>query len=301
MSFFVVTALIALLFKLYILLLVRVSKSSGLFFGMILIFALHNLVEVIGYIQFSSGTISEILLRLYYAITFCLLSYMCIYAIKVSHLKQLKPLIIPLCGWVVAASLAVFFTDYLITGIQTIGYSVTAGKGLYYPVFSVTALICLIFVVYTLIYGYRNPASPKVQIQCLYTLFAMSPVVVVGFVVIPLMSFGVEINASGILPVCTTLFLLITLQSESKHRFTDIRRFLPFSRERRTALEVQSIISSYSMDEISYKQLSTEFEKIVIKHKLEQAGESVGAAAKLMKMKRSTLYSMLERHGLKKD
>ncbi|NNC99048.1 MAG: hypothetical protein HKN85_02585 [Gammaproteobacteria bacterium] len=300
MSYFIIPALIALALKLYILLVVHHSRASRLFYGMILIFALHNLCEVTAYIQFANGTISEFLLRAYYAITFCLLSYMCLYSIEVSKLEKLKSLMLPLCGWTIVASTMAFATDYLVSGIEPIGYSATAVKGSLYWIFSVTTLGSLIFVVVTLMYGYRHAATSRVQIQCLYTLFAMLPLVLVGFAIIPLMNMGYKINAAGVLPICTTLFLIITLKSESKHRFTDIRRFLPFSPERRTALEVQNIISRYSMDEISYKELTKDFEKIVIKHKLEKAGESVSAAARAMQMKRSTLYSMLDRHGLKK-
>ncbi|MEM7359102.1 MAG: hypothetical protein AAF431_08395 [Pseudomonadota bacterium] len=301
MSIYVIPALIALLLKLYILLLAHNSKSSHIFFGLIIVFALHNLSEVAAYIQYYNGILPEILLRSYYAATFCLLSYMCLYAIEVSGLASLKRLMIPITIWIAGSCAMVFATDLIVAGSQPIGYAITAIKGPSYWVFSLSSIACLVFTCSVLIHAYRKAESHKIQVQSLYTLFAMAPIVLLGFLLIPLMSIGVEINAAGALPICTTLFLLITLQSESRHMVSDVRRFLPFSKERRTAKQVQNLISQYSMDEISYKELATEFEKIAITHKLEQAGESVSEAAKMMQIKRTTLYSMVDRHGLRKN
>ena len=239
MSLYVVPALVALMLKLYILLIAHNSKSSRVFYGMILIFAIHNLCEVAAYIQFSEGIISEFLLRAYYAATFGFISYMCLYAIEVSKLNWLRRLSIPICAWMAVACLLVFFTDYLISGIQPMEHAVTAVPGAYYFLFSITALFSFLFVVGSLVRGYVSAPNHKVQVQCLYTLAAMSPIVLLGFIVIPLMSMGIEINAAGSLPICTTLFLIITLKSESKHGFSDVRRFLPFSRERKISNEVQ--------------------------------------------------------------
>jgi hypothetical protein len=226
---------------------------------------------------------------------------MCLYTIEVSKLKAFKQLTIPVIAWMAFASLLVLFSDLIVAGFEPIGYAVTAIRGPYYWLFSATTIIALIFVAATLIYGYRKSESHHTQIQCLYSLFALAPIVVLGFLIIPLMYLGFQVNAAGFLPVCTSLFLLITLQSESRHRFTDIRRYLPYSQERKTAQEVQQLISKFSMDEISYKEMSAAFEKIALQHKLDEAGHSVSQAARLLKMKRSTLYSMLDRHGIKRD
>lgn len=301
MSIFVLPALLALALKIYILVVAHAARSSRVFCGMVLVFAAHNFIEVVAYFQYSGGTLSETLFRVYYAATFCMLCYMCLYAIEVSKLKQLKKLLIPIVSWMTLASILVLFSNTLVSGVEPIGYAVTAIRGSNYWLFSATTLIALVFVAASLVTGYQKSASHHTKVQCLYNLFALAPIVVLGFVIIPLMYSGYQVNAAGFLPLCTSLFLLITLQSESRHHFTDIRRFLPNSLERKTSLEIQQLISRFSMDQISYKEMSQEIEKIALQHKMEEAGQSVSQAARLLKMKRSTLYSMLDRHGIKRD
>lgn len=300
MNIVMVPALLALAFKLYVVGAARSSRGSKVFFGMVLVFAAHNLTEVVGYIQFANGSDAELSMRIYYAATICMLAYMCLYAIEISRVLSLKKLVIPTVTWMVVATVIVLFTDKIVAGSYSIQYAVTAIKGPWYWVFVVDTVVSLVFVMTLLIFGYRRSESHRVQIQCLYNLVALSPIILLGFILVPLMMMGNRINAAGLLPICTTLFLLVNLQSESRHRFTDIRRFLPFSQERKTSLQVRDLISRFSMDEISYKEMSEEIEKIALTHKMDQADHSVSEAARLLKMKRTTLYSMLERHGIKK-
>ncbi len=300
MTIYIMPALIALALKVYVLFIAHASKTSRVFAGMVLVFALHNATEVIAYLQFASGHMSEFLFRVYYAATLAVLCYMCLYCIEVSKLASLKKFQLPFTLWLALGTVLVLVTDLLVAGVTPISYAVTAKQGPYYWLFSLTTLLSLVFIVTSLIYGYRKSDEHVTQIQCLYNLVALFPVVILGFIVIPMMMFGYQLNAAGFLPICTTLFLLITLKSEDKHGFTDIRRFLPFSRERRMANDVQALISRFAMDQISYKEMSNEFEKIALKHKLDQADDSISQAARLLQMKRSTLYSMLNRHGMKR-
>lgn len=297
MSLFVLPAFFALVLKVYVLAVAHSANTSSAFTRMVLVFALHNLTEVLAYLQFSFGSISDVIFRLYYAATLIMLYFMCLYCIEVSRLSILKKLVIPIFCWLIGVSLAVMFSDLLVAGVEPIGYAATAIRGSYYSVFSITILVGLLFVFSSLIVGYRSSHEHLAQVQCLYNLVALSPIVILGFLIIPVMILGYQVNAAGILPLCTTLFLLITLQSEDKHGLTDIRRFLPFSRERDTSSQIQALISRFSMDQISIKEMSNEIEKVALLHKLDQAG-SVSEAARLLRVKRSTLYSMLNRHGL---
>jgi len=300
MSIYVLPALVALVIKIYVLVIAHTARTTQVYSRMVLVFALHNLTEVISYIQFLQGSMPELLFRVYYAATMVMLYYMCVYAIAVTRIPFLKKLHVPLTLWVASGAVIAIGTDWLIAGFKPIGYSITAIQGPYYWMFGLSTLAALVFVTGTLVLGYRRSEEHKVQVQCLYNLAALSPVVILGFVIIPLLLTGQEINAAVVLPICTTLFLLITLQSEAKHRFTDIRRYLPFSREREMNTQVMSLISQFSMDQISYKEMSEQIEKIAIQHKLALSGDSISEAARRLKMKRTTLYSMLDRHGIKR-
>ena len=301
MSIYVLPALLALVIKIYVLIVARAANTSRIFEGMVLIFALHNLAELIAYIQFTEGRLTDELFRLYYVALLGIIGYLCFYSIEIAKIAVLRKLYLPFTVWALVLGVLLLTTDHIVQGFFSIGYSATAEQGPYYWLFSLTNMGATIFVTTTLIYGYRNSENHVTQIQCLYNLMALAPLVLLGFINITLLTFGKQLNAGGMIPIATTLFLLITLQSESKHRFTDVRRYLPFSKERKMADEVMSLISKFSMDEISYKDLSNEIEKIALKSKLAQADDSISEAARLLKMKRTTLYSMLNRHGIERE
>ena len=154
-----------------------------------------------------------------------------------------------------------------------------------------------------LVYGYIKPADQLDAIACLYSLFALTPLIIVSIVVLALKTFEIKINSAGIVPITTTLFLYIILKSESKHNFTDIRRYLPFSDERKAAiklLELTDIYSQKAYQNDSYSELRKGIESRIILYTLSKCNGSVTEASKMMGLQnRSTLYSMINRLDIK--
>lgn len=299
MMTYILPALVALLLKIYVVAIAQARKTRGVFLYMVLVFALHNFIEVVAYGMFAADNMPELMLRLYYISVLLMLWVMSKYSLKISRSNTFRGAFFLVTGMLIVGGLTSLFTDLIIAGVQEIAYSATAIRGKYYWLFTSLVLIGLAIVVVTLVHGYRTANEHLTQVQCLYFLAAITPFVLLGFFLVPAMFAGYKVNAAGLLPLCTTLFLLITLKGEAKHGLTDLRRFMPFSRERKTTVQVQEQISRFSMDTISFKELITNLEKIALKHKLDQADDSVSEAARLLKMKRTTLYSILERHDMK--
>lgn len=238
MSVYYLPALVGLIFKFVILGYALKDKNvSRTLIALIFIFAWHNSIELMGYLKFLDDQSVANLFRIYYAVTILGLLAIAIHSLVVSkiHTKHLSTGLIVLA---IPLMLTVLLTDSIVAGHVSIGYSVTAIKGQYYSWFSVYTLICIVLTTSVLVDGYIKSEGHLDSIACLYSLFALAPLIVVSIVVLALKTLEIKINSAGIVPITTTLFLYIILKSESKHNFTDIRRFLPFSDERKTVIKL---------------------------------------------------------------
>lgn len=295
MSIYILPALLALIIKLSILALsYRGKGQSTVFITMVLILALHNLCEVLGFIEFFNGTPADYLFRFYYTASLWVAVFMLLYAIEVSRFKMKE---IKATAVIVAASLSVtvLYTDIVVAGSESLGYTLTVVKGPHYWLFQVFISVTLLSILPVLVIGYKKASEHIVEIQCVYTFLALLPLMFVGLGVIILMGFGIKLNASAILPIASTLFLIVTLKSEYHLKLTDVRRFIPMSPERQTSNEILDVCSRYSRDEISYRDGINEIERLLVLQKYKKNGGNASATAELMGMPRSSLYSIFNR------
>jgi len=292
MSVYVLPALIALLAKMAILISAyRSIQNSRTFFNMVIVFGLHNLCEFLVFVQFGEANFGYVLTA-YYVTSVWGLAFVLFYALEISQNKG-RVLTQAIAGLAVVLSIVLLTSNMLVDGARSIGYVMTAVRGPFYWVFQLYSAAMFLLIVGFLVSGYRRAREHIVEIQCLSMLCALSPLVILGFLVMLLMNMGFNINAATILPIATTAFLVIALLSESKHGLTDIRRFLPWSPEKRTSNEIMDIF--YARDEVDYRQAVSDIEKLLVVHKYQKNGENASATAELMGMPRSSLYSIFNR------
>lgn len=297
MSIYILPAGIALAIKLMVLFVVhnRIGQSS-IFIAMVLVFAGHNLAEVLGFLEYFNGDRFDHVLRWYYVMTAWSISLMLLYSLEVSQSSHMSKLsTIAVLGGAATISLVILFSDFIVAGAASLGYIMTAEKGEMYGLFLGYVVLSSVIIGVVLFNGYRFSKKHLTEIQCSYTLLALSPILISGVAIILLMKIGYEINAAAIFPFMTTLFLLITLRSESKHGLTDIRRHIPFSLERRKASEIMDIFSSYAKDQANYRDSMVELERLMVTYKHDKNAGNVSATAATMGIPRSSLYSIFRR------
>ena len=292
---YIIPAILAVIANAYILVCITKQRNqSSAFIALVLIFLIHHACEIFSFIEFFKNRQMDLILRVYYAATISALFGIIIYSKKISCLR-LNFFDFSCISTAIAIALLVLFTDQIIIGNTSLGYVMTAVKGPKYFIFQFFAIGLLFTSVSFLIYGFITTNNNTTQIQCSYILLALSPLVIISSIIIILMEAGYKINAVGLLPIASALFLLITMRSESEHRLTDIRRFMPFSSERKTSREIMEIYSSYTKDEISYRDCMTKIERLLVMNKYNKSGNNASATAKLMGMPRSSLYSIFNR------
>jgi len=299
MSVFFAPALASLIFKVFVLsLVVRGGKVSIMFLSLICVFAFHNAIELIGYVQFLNDSSVELYFRPYYVATIYVSMYVLLHGLAISRFEN-TVLTSVLVLIATALSLLVIFTDTIVAGHYSIGYSVSAIEGPFYWVFSLYILITLIASTSALLYRYRSAVSQLESVRCLYSLFALSPLILVSLVVLALKAAEVNINGAVLIPIATAVFLAIVLKGESQHKLSDIRRFLPFSPERAISNNLMELIDGYTHggnQTDAYKNLHASIEREIIFYTLNKCDNNITRTTQMMGLKnRSTLYSMMNR------
>jgi len=269
------------------------SKSKALV-PMIAAFVVFHVSEFAGLILFRNGQSLDWVIRIYYAASVYCLACISLYAYEVSNLefRFFKPVILALST--IFALLCVA-SDLIVTGVQLGASSPTAEKGPAYLMFQLYSLCFLVMIVTLLVGGYRKARCHKIQAQCTYTIIAVMPILATCFIMLSLMVVDIQFAAIGFFPVAAIIFMGITLISEERHQLTDIRRFVPGSRERLTSSKVMHVVSAYSRDEVSYRDAVSEIERMLVLHKYQKNGGNASATAELMGMPRSSLYSIFNR------
>ena len=301
MSVFAFPALIALLTKIWVYLLARNAKhTSQTFLWLLVFFALHNLAELAVISKFFSIDISESLLRLYYVAALFSLAYMCIFAMSVGNKEKYTRLNYVLIGLAAAESLLVFSTDLIVAGAVSAGYTVTAIKGTYYFIFQFTALVGFVWILYPLIKRYFTTTDSQVQLSCFYAVLSFSPIIVMSLIVLAMMQMGYPYTGAIVLPFVSTFFLLLLILTEKNNDLIRIRYKLPFSNRNATEKQLLGIFRAHLNDQLSLVETKHELEKILIQSALDSSHGNVTWAADKLGIKRSTLYSILNRLDMKR-
>ncbi|MBX2846852.1 MAG: hypothetical protein KTR16_00915 [Acidiferrobacterales bacterium] len=301
MSIYAVPAIVAFSIKLFFVYFYRKNlEVNHYLLAMVLVFACHNLFEVLIFWQFSNGIAAEYLLRAYYVASLISLTVIATYASNIGYTlakiwqRGLFLAVVLMSGIILA-------TDFIVSGSTSISYSTTALRGDFYWLFQVSSIAILSVVIGLLVRGYIKSDSHETEIRCAYAGLALLPHFIAVFVIILMMNLGFNLNAAMVMPLATTMFLFILLASEKKHRMTDIRRFIPFSEERQTANQIMEIFSRYARDEANYRDAVSDIEKLLVEHKYQKNDYNASSAAQLMGMPRSSLYSLFNRLDIKRD
>ena len=193
------------------------SGESALFFRLIIVASIHNVCEMMTFSNFLFGLSPEYLFRSYYVLTCALLCCICAYAVEVSEIK-VKGIYHLIAGACAMIAVLVLFTDHVVAGYTAIDYSITAIKAPHYWIAQITAVSLLVSTVAFLVVGYLKAKTHQTEVRCVYTLFALLPIVLCVLLVVGLMALGAQVNGMMVIPISITLFILVTLKTETLHR-----------------------------------------------------------------------------------
>ena len=142
------------------------SKTTG-FIPLVIGFSMLNICEILGSFSGWSPAALEFIVRCYYCCAVISLTLVTLYAAEISKYQTLK-LNLSIGVLTAAVSLAIMFSDFILAGVHSIGYSVSANKGVAYIVFQLFSLGLLISVGAMLTLGYRNAQTHEQQLSLIH-------------------------------------------------------------------------------------------------------------------------------------
>ena len=293
-------AIIGLIIKLCLLYFARSSKKSKAFITFITLVSIHNISELFLFYEIFNQANPTFALKVYYACLLGVVAGMCVYVTKNTQPRWAN--FVTKCTLILFPTLCclTLFSSTIVNGFMPLGALVTASKGNFYFLFQFTSTTSIIYTFTLLIKSCFFADTTEIKIRSAYILASFAPALIIALVVLALMIFGIQVNAIALLPIGTTLLVFITLKAESNHSVTDIRMYLPFSKERRTSQDLIQIMSDYSVSEKEYKKTVNEIERVLLKYSYEKSKYCKSTTAKKLNVSRSTLYGMLNRLNIEK-
>ena len=298
LTLLILPALCAMLLKVLVIMWVDIGKQSTTFMSLFFVLTIQNLCEVLAYFQYLNGVSALYLVYAYYSTCFFALAYLLLYCIEVSYRIIRKWVFYLVISLAIALSFLVFATDILISGVESIGYSLTAVQGRFFWVIRFTFIGQIFLSVAILFRGAFLKSALQDKHQSFYALISVSPLVFVGLGVNILQIFGYKFSASLIMPMATTAFLFLVCYLEPISRLTRIRMYLPGSLEKRLTKRILDLAGNYALDGKDFRDTKCDLERLLVEYSLEKHNHNVLRTAESMGIERATLYSVMKRRGI---
>jgi hypothetical protein len=225
MSFFAIPSFINLIIKLWLFWYGRESIfTKNRFLGLLLLsFFSLNLVEFLQYyLNDELHALANILA--YWLVAVIAATVMLIFADKLTY--QRIPVILPIVV-IAIFSYFIIFTRTLISGVDSIGYSITRIPGSYYWVLQCYILISVLGSAVLLLCGGLFHKDMLRRKKCSVVFFALLPVVVATVIILSLMQIGLKVNAALVVTTAITCFLAILIFTEIHYSLFNILTATP--------------------------------------------------------------------------
>ena len=296
MTWYMLPAALALLVKLWLLFTLKSRAWAGKrWAGFVAIFCVHNLSELLVFnTGLQQGLSADFLIRCYYACTCMVIVYSFIYAMNErQHAWQKKMCYtLSLSGAIVIA--LIFLTDLIISGYDYFSYSVMAIKGDGYFLFRVYAWIGIVSLFATLAFNFIKAETRQQEVHYFYSFIAFLPLIIIGLLVMILMALG--INIAMLLPVGSTLFLIISLHGKNRALIqTSWRSLVPYTLEYDMRRKLRAAQMQYINADSSHQETMMQIEKALLEYQRDKHGGSIAKASKSIGIMRSTFYSKMNR------
>lgn len=293
MTWVMMPAVVGMCIKLWVLIAVKQSTwMNGALIGFVSVTVVQNLNELLLFHAFNLNWDTNFLIRSYYLCTIWAMVYGFYYLMDLSKYPLVKYVAIVILIAAISLTMLLLFTDIVVAGSIRLSYVATAIKGSNYWTYQLFTLVTISGWIGCLILNYRNAVKPKDEVRHFYTLIGLAPLALVSLILLVLIGAGWPLNATIILPLASTLFLLVTIRGMSLHdKHQDIRSLLPFSLENLIFNKINKANTQYAFENMSHKELMTTIERAAIEYKLRKNNGNVSKTAKSMKVERSTLYN----------
>ena len=203
----------------------RLLLETWPFFAFLACLAAHNLFEIGFYID-PSPELKTAMMYGYYVASVFALGFGLVFGVALwrAHLAVKAAALAAGSAGLIGA--LVVGTDFVVAGFEPLNFSYTRIPGPGYIVFPIYALVCLGGMTGAIILSIRGASNNYVKARNSLILAGFVPFVLVVGMVPVLMTMGFAVNAAMVVPVTTTIFLLVILYALSHDAIFDIRSLI---------------------------------------------------------------------------
>lgn len=245
MSIFALPAIISLFLKIILFAYAwrapRHNAKTRLFMVLLILFSLHNAVEVFGLNHFAVYGFDKFMERCGYLYFFFGIPFFAVLlhlslALSVDAWPRYARYAWILYVPVPILEYLLLGTDQLVTGFQVMNqYTILRVPGPLYFLFETYAPLYLVATVVYLLYGARPSRSSVInRIRNRYWLLGLLPFVLLNIYLITANHFGLaKLSSTVFNPMAVTIFLIVTTYATHQYRLFDIEFFIPWSKVRK--------------------------------------------------------------------
>lgn len=216
----------------------QVNLRTRLYLVMLFAFAVYNIAEISHFFTLANGNKPYFEFHVFYI---ALLAAIAVFvhlsiAMSFSGLRDHPIWLVPPAVYVLMAvtMLLIIGSDLVVVDIKPVGVSVSRVAGPLYFLFEFFLLGGCTLGLAILFYGARNASTPVMRTRNSTMILAMLPTVIIGFVVLIALRLGIaKFNATIILPITLTFFLVLTAYAIHQHRLFDIQLYIPGTKVRK--------------------------------------------------------------------
>ena len=245
---------------------------------------LHNVCEIVVYTS-SSPELRFLFMDFYYAISVVALALGARFTATSIDSRITEVITALLMYFALFVGCLFLFSDVMVHGYQPAGHALTKIEGPLYPLFSISALLSCLAMVFTLAYGIRNNTGVE-RVRSIIMMCGLLFLILSVVMVIFLQILEINITAGAIVPISTTIFLWVLAHTSNRTKLFDPRTVLPFfeeNKKRNFATEILHV----SDDPINLSEKVNEFKLIMIKDALKRFNGDKNAAAEYLGFKSS--------------
>ncbi len=267
---------------------------SRYFIALLVTLTIANIVELLGYPYFHLvETLPDVMtffLKIYYVTLIFLFSFLLQITIAIVRRKSSFRFSIPNLTLAVLFSCFMFATDLFVSGVESIGYTITRVPGEYYYVFQIYALVMLFSSIGVCIYGYFSAGNHYSKIQCTYVILSVVMMSTPIFLAMAAMSLGMRVNAAVILPIGVSLFLIILTYALNAKGIYNLRVWIPGTQMFKLYLSLHKEFMIYpDGTNLTAKERNQRNEKRFLIEALIKADGNQGQAARNLNISQSSM------------
>lgn len=197
------------------------KKASPFFLAFFTGLFCANILEILVFFNLHNTSSSLPFLKTYYFLL--VLTFTGYFLQTLETAKYLNKLTLRIVGTLFSVvTLSIYWPDFAIVGVKSLGYSLTREPGSGYWVVQLGLLLPLVLSFLIGYFSWQRNNDQLLRRKSLSLLIAGLPIIVSIFAIVLLMAVGIKVNATGIfsLFVCASLWFLIYIETrENQYKF----------------------------------------------------------------------------------